>query len=130
MKISIDEANQFISSFLSVKSEQSQQNYMNMLSGPKSRNYVASEHVSYVFNREALTSLCDEVSANAMRIYIGADPESGEPTVLVVPCAYDEKAGSIVNLLNATKPVEQHPGKAKTFQPADTFNLAEDNIIP
>lgn len=130
MQISIDEANQFISSFLSVKSEQSQQSYMNMLSGQKSRNYVAAEHISYVFDREALTSLCDAVSANAMRIYIGADPESGEPTLLVVPCAYDKSAGSIINLLNATKPVEQHPGKAKTFQPTESFNLAEDNIIP
>lgn len=128
--MSLEDANNYIKTFLTVKTDQNEPQYMSMLRAPKTANFVASESISYIFNRDELVSLCDNVSANSMRFYIGADPDNGEPTLLVVPCSVDDQAGRITNLISAINPVKQHPRKARTSQPRDSFNLSDDNIEP
>lgn len=121
MRMTVESANAYINAFFQSGNQE------NIAPKKSAERSAETENISFVFDWQELQELCTQAGANAIRIYKGVEPETGEPTLLVVPCNQEKESDGLKNLLQADNPVKQHPRKVRTGITGD-FDLTMDNI--
>lgn len=129
MLISLQEADNYVRQHLAIRNEQAQQHDPATLQTVAAQNFFSSPEISFVFERAAVENLLQQSNANGLRFYLGAEPESGFPTLLIVPCQTDSN-GNVANISSDTAAfAEQHPRRLGTSQSPDSFTMLNDDIV-
>lgn len=131
--ISRIEGDKRIKLFLTIKDEIQNSPFLSSLS-PQAQAYLSSNFLSFIFEKDFLVTLAQNVGANGLRVYQAATPTAGVPTLVIYPCEITPSGygGTVTNLFGSQEATSQaagaqHPGLSPTPLTGDNFK-AEDDI--
>lgn len=123
--ISRDNANTEVRRFLRTLGELTDPNFINQLSY-EAQQFFAPRYVSFVFYKDQLDALYNNVDANAYRVYF-AQKGNSRPSIVIVPCNINDDETEVENRIAAFgDPGNQYPIPQTTQFDNTNFDIADD----
>ena len=129
MEISRTDANKYIQELLNIKTELTTKRIFEPFSD-KAAAYLTSDLLSFVFTKEEVLGLFHKEEVNAVRIYLAAKPDTGIPSLVLIPCSVDQNQYVENQLQSDQSAGRQYPEPTLSYQKTEGFDVGNDAAGP
>ena len=93
---------------------------------PAAKQYLSSLILSFAFDKAHIDARAQANGATSIRIYQGATPPHGTPTIVIYPCEINFTNGNTATNRTSSGGGSQHPSLYRTNQTIAAFSGATD----